>query len=265
VSAEWGQLAGALGVRLEAKLEGPHRLQLRVTQQPDDELRAHLSRLLAHPDAAEVRSLSMHASYPEHPENDFSWALDAIERLPRLERLFVSGARIISYRGITRGLGQPGRLGSWCRRSSYAGSFPNVHTLDLRDEFLEWPANDWPDLEVLILRPRGNRDVRLAWSHVVLEGAFPKLQEVRFPEHDGDELVEVLLTSPLLAQLRRLDCTDNLTHRGADLLAARSDRLLHLDEIWIGSAEIDDSRRGRLTSLLGQRVRFEPRPGHPDL
>jgi hypothetical protein len=128
----------------------------------------------------------------------------------------------------------------------------------------------------LILRPRGNLEARRAWSRVVLGGAFPKLEEVRFPEHDGDELVELLMQSPLLARVRRLDCTDNLTNRGAGLLSQNADRLMHLDEIWLGSGgrreqveplalEIDDAWRRRLKSRFGARVRFEPRPRHPDL
>ena len=100
-----------------------------------------------------------------------------------------------------------------------------------------------------------------------------------------DELFAALLESPFMAQLRRIDLTENITNVGAQLLSEHLESLEHVEELWIGSSdrrrsvermnpgtvyppgtlEIDDAWRSRLRARLGKRLRFEPRPNHPDL
>ena len=108
---------------------------------------------------------------------------------------------------------------------------------------------------------------------------------MRCPENDGDELLATLLESPLLARLRCIDLTDNVTNVGAQQLHVHAERLVNVEELWIGShdrrrtiermnpgreyprgtLEIDDAWRSRLRDKLGKRLRFKPRPNHPDL
>jgi hypothetical protein len=229
-----------------------------------------------------VQSLSL--STKLNSETDFSWIFDQV-RLPLLERLFVS-ARRIDWRGVARLFSGPARLTSACWRARYAGSFPGIRILDIRDAIVEWDECEWPDLEVLILRPRGNYEDWKRTAHTIFRSPLPRVTELRFPENHGDNLVECLVGSPLLRQLRCLDCTESLRNSGAQLLCTEFQQFTHLEQVWVGTCgvdrenyernmpdkefppgtfEIDDAWRNSLKSRLGERVRFDPRPGHPDL
>ncbi|MGN6110919.1 MAG: hypothetical protein ACTHU0_37810 [Kofleriaceae bacterium] len=264
-------------------------LDVGVGHHPDDELCAQLARLFSHPAIATFRHVSLGASGPTMPDTDFRWALDAIATVvpAAFDRLFVGSARILTFDGIARLCASGARIASANWATHYGGAFPGIRFLDLRDALLSWHDCVWPDLEVLVIRPR-HAGRGLAWAREVLASlsSFPRLREVRFPENDGDDLVAALLESPLLPQLRRVDLTDNITDRGAQLLHERADRVAHLDELWIGSSgrrrraierrdpntlfprgtlEIDNAWASRLRARLGSRLRFKPRPGHPDL
>jgi hypothetical protein len=138
----------------------------------------------------------------------------------------------------------------------------------------------------LILRPRhGTSGVPWARKAIAAADTFPTLRELRCPEGDGDELLAALLESPVLRRLRCVDLTDNVSNTGAQQLHAHAERVMHLEELWIGShdrrrriermnpgrayprgtLEIDDGWRSRLRDKLGKRLRFKPRPHHPDL
>lgn len=263
----------ALAPRLELREIGD-QLEVFVTQQPDDDVRAALSSVFAR-----SQRISIGAAFPSLPEVDFVWVLDHV---PAIERLFISGARVATIPNV-----RCTRLGTYNRISRFAGTYDRVRVLDLRDEFLDWGACQWPDVETLILRPRGNPNTRTEWARPLFASAdaFPRLRELRIPEHAGDALMPVVLDSPLLTQLRCLDLTDSVSNAAGQLLHAHADGLLHLDEIWIGSDdwrgsverlnpgvtyprgtfEIDDAWRSRLRAKLGKRLRFKKRPSHPDL
>lgn len=221
------------------------------------------------------------------PESDFRWALDAVGSVRRFDRVFVGSARILTFEGPLAMCAPGARLSCASWRTEYRGAFPGIHTLDLRDMLVTWGECTWPDLEVLILRPRhGEHGMAQAREVLASATSFPRVCEVRFPENDGDDLVAALLESPVLAQLRRVDLTDNITDRGAELLREHADRVAHLDELWIGSTgdrrwqcermspskvyprgtlEISQAWGSRLRARFGRMLRFRKRPGHPDL
>lgn len=274
--------------RVEVRVHG-RALEVLVAHHPDDELRAQLARLFSHPAIAAFHHVSLCASGPTMPETDFRWVLDAIATvLPAaFDHLYVGGARIMAFDGVARLCASGARVVSDNWATHYGGAFPGIRTLDLRDALLSWHDCVWPDLEVLVIRPR-HAGRGLAWARTVIAAlsSLPRLREVRFPEHDGDELVAALLESSLLPQLRRVDLTNNITDRGAQLLYERADRVAHLDELWIGSTgerrrarermnpstefprgtlEIGNAWASRLRGRLGSMLRFKQRPGHPDL
>ncbi len=274
--------------RLTVRPQG-QALEVLVGHHPDEELLAQLASLFSHPAVSVIRHVSLCASGPTMPATDFHWVLDAVatHRRAAFDRMFVGGARLLTFDGIARLCAGGARLASANWTTHYGGAFPAIGTLDLRDALLNWHDCAWPDVEVLILRPR-HAGRGLTWARAVLAApaSFPRLREVRFPENHGDELVAALLESPLLPQLRRIDLTDNVTDRGAHLLHERADRIAHLDELWIGSTgerrrtrermdpgreyprgtlEIDNAWASRLRARLGPTLRFKPRPGHPDL
>jgi uncharacterized protein (TIGR02996 family) len=260
-------------------------ITLAISQQPTDEVRNEVVAVLSHPHLRFLRRLTLGASFPSMPEVDFRWVFDLIaERCapPLLEWLYVDGARVIEYRSAARLLRRPARLGSSCRVAHYPGRYPHVRALDLRDELVAWSDGEWPDVERLTLRPRGNPTRSVAWAGDVLATArsFPRLRELRLMER-ADGVIEHLLGSPLLPQLVELDCTSSITNRGAQLLHANADRFMHLERIWLGSdgrkhridgvslppgtLEIDDGWRSRLKERLGIRLRFEARPNPMEL
>ncbi|NVB77800.1 MAG: hypothetical protein HOV81_05340 [Kofleriaceae bacterium] len=278
-----------LTVRVHARVDGGQSLEVLVGHHPDDELRGQLASLFSHPAIATYRHVSFSASGPTMPDTDFRWVLDAIAtvRPAGFDRLFVSSARIMTFDGVARLCADGARLGSANWATHYRGNFPAIRTLDLRDALLSWHDCVWPDLESLALSPR-HAERGLTWARSVLaaSGSFPRLREVRFPENYGDELVAALLESALLPQLRRVDVTDNITDRGAQLLHDHADRVAHLDELWIGSTghrrryfehmhreteyprgtlEVGNAWASRLRARLGSMLRFKQRRGHPDL
>ena len=121
----------------------------------------------------------------------------------------------------------------------------------------------------------------------------PRLREVRAPEHEAEDVLDLLLASPLLRQLRCLDFTNTLSNRGAAVLYENAAKLDDVEELWVattakrrdawrrfatdaaggrtveaparGQLEITDDWRQRLRQRFGRRVRFDVRPGHPNL
>lgn len=254
-------------------------LEIIVSQQPDDDVCAQLVALLSQ--TPDLEYLSLGASLPTMPEVDFCWALDAIRALLPHERVFLSGARMVSIQNLSCR-----RLGTFNRVTRFHGIFASTRTLDLRDELVELHDSVFPALETLILRPRHAAwGVPWARKAIAAADAFPAIRELRCPENDGDELLAALLESPILERLRCVDLTDNVTNAGAEQIHAHAERLLNLEELWIGSRdrrrqtermnprreyprgtlEIDDAWRSRLRGKLGRRLRFKPRPNHPDL
>lgn len=254
-------------------------LEISVSQQPDDHARAQLVALLSQ--TPDLEHLFLGAGLPTTPEVDFRWALDAIRALVPNARVFLSGARMVSIESLSCR-----RLGTFNRITHFHGAFASVRILDLRDERVELHDSVFPDLDTLILRPR-HAAWGVPWARKAIEAvdAFPAIRELRCPENDGDALLDALLASPLLSRLRCIDLTDNITNGGAQQLHAHADRLTHLEEVWIGAhhrrrqrermnpgrdhprgtLEIDDAWRSRLRDKLGTRLRFKPRPNHPDL
>jgi hypothetical protein len=171
----------------------------------------------------------------------------------------------------------------------------NVRILDVRDVHVErhpssaFPA--WPDLEILILRPRGKRKGR--WAEQVLRSAqpFPRLHEIWAIENQGDMIVDALVTSPVPGQLRHIDPTGSVTNAGAAVLHENASKLDALDEIRLGTRgesrrdrirmsrignpdfqeppmgalEIDGRWRSRLRHRLGARATFDVPARHPHL
>jgi hypothetical protein len=110
-------------------------------------------------------------------------------------------------------------------------------------------------------------------------------------ESQGDALLELLLASPLLPRLRRLDFTDTLTNGGAELLYTNAERLAGVEELCIGSTgeprrqlermarvhdpdfrpppvgelEMDGAWRSRIAQRFRGRARFKVPGGHPNL
>jgi hypothetical protein len=219
-------------------------------------------------------------------EIDVAWMAELLaESQPRrLEFLFISGPRA-EFRADLSLFSRPGWLTTYISHTLFRGVFRNIRVLDLCHGHVQWELVGtgplWPDLEVLILRRfAGNESDYKRWLSVILESpqAAPRLKELRL--HDERPL-DVVLMSPILPQLERLDLTDALTNRGAQLLHAHTERLLHLREILVGDTgdrrrvhqsmhrgnpgyeapkrgllEIDDGWRSRLKQRLGGRVRF---------
>ncbi len=274
-----------LSVQIHGMRDGQiTNLAARVSQQPDDAARLQLVALLSR--LRDVPAISVGATTPELPEVDFRWVLDAVRDLLARERVFLSGARLLTLGPVSCAW-----LGTWNRITCFQGVFRSVLTLDLRDERADIAAATFPDVETLILRPR-HAEWGVPWAREALAaaGSFPVIRELRCPENNGDALFAALVDSPLLPRLRRIDFTDNVTNASAELLHTHLDRFMHLDELWLGSddrrdriyrfkrlpgeaapdyppgtLEIDDAWRSRLEQKLGKRMRYEPRPDHPDL
>ncbi|MDI3286653.1 hypothetical protein [Polyangium sp. 15x6] len=258
--------------------------------------REQVEAVLVHPYTRLLRRLSLGIT----SGGAAPWLVERVaERRPQtLESLFVSGASSVSIDPLRSIFARPGRLGTYNGTSHFgAGPFHGIRMLDVRDQQVDWRPSDvdasWPDLEILVLRPRGSHADSLRWSAQMLSSAraMPKLREVWACESKGDELLEVILASPLLPQLRRLDFTDTLTNRGAALLYSNAERLSGIEEIRIGSTgdrrasivrvarvgapnyeppplgelEIDGPWRSRLARRFGKQIRFKIPVGHPHL
>lgn len=217
---------------------------------------------------------------------------------PSIEYLFVEGASRISLDPIGRLFKLPGRVVTYSHESSFgAGPFHQVRVLDLRDRTLTWDPSGsdvaWPDLEILILRPRGDRADWLRYCEAILGSAraMPRLRELWACESGGDQFLNLLVESPVLQQLRRIDLTDSITNAGAQVLYAHAARLSGVEQICVGSTgewrrsvmnmrsavklgdpapplgalEIDGAWRSRLKQRFGKRVSYRIPAGHPNL
>lgn len=271
-------------------------LTLRVFCEHDASSREQVGAVLAHPYTRFLRKLSLEIAIT----GAATWLLELVaERRPQiLESLFVAGASSVSFDPVSSIFARPGRLGTYNRASHFgAGPFRGIRMLDVRDQQVDWRPSgvdgSWPDLEILVLRPRGSHADSLCWAAQMLSSArtMPRLREVWACESEGDELLEVILASPLLPQLRRLDFTDTLTNRGARSLYINAEKLSGLEEIWVGSTgerrgsiermaragapsyqpaplgemEIDGAWRSRLAQRFRKRIRFKVPAGHPNL
>jgi hypothetical protein len=276
--------------------DGVRALTLRVHGEQDARSLEQARAILGHRYTRSIRDLSLDISTSSPVDGLLAVVGEA--RPPALERLFVSSPSSLTLDLVRSLFAKPGRLTTFSRVACFgAGPFQSVRLLDLRDQQVQWAPSEtevsWPDLEVLILRPRGGREHGRRWATQVLSSAraMPKLREVRAVESRGDDLLEVVLASPLLPQLRRLDFTDNLTNRGAELLYTNAERLAGVEELWIaysgrwrgevermlaarnpmpepppvGELEIDGRWRSRLSQRFRGRARFEIPKGHPDL
>lgn len=271
-------------------------LTLRVSCAQDERSREQVKAILTHPHTRFLEKLSLELAHT----SEGTWLLELIadRRPPMLERLFVASSGSVDLDPVGSLFVRSAFLGTYTRMSRFgAGPFRGVRTLDLRDQLVDWrPAetdSSWPDLEILVLRPRGNRREGLSWAAQVLGSGrvLPRLREVWACESQGDALLGLVLASPLLPQLRRLDFTDTLTNQGAELLYTNAERLSGVEEIWIGSTgrwrdevermarvarskyqsppagelEIDGPWRSRLAHRFKKRVRFKIPAGHPHL
>jgi hypothetical protein len=287
--------------RLDCKatlLEGVvHQLDLHVPEVPDPASCTAIDAILKHPHTRDVRRLGISRSCEEWPrptDSDFGWVLDLIARVARpaaLEWLFVHEPAKTTMDPIARFARTPRTLVSYNKLTRFvSATFRGVERLDLRDTDVEWScsADAFPDLTTLIIRPRGPNEIGARWATAIFARprVLPRLREVRAPEERGDDVLDLLLPSPLLDQLRCLDFTNALTDRGAMALYENASRLEDVEELWIattterrhrwaaharaalpppGNLEITDAWRQRLRQRFGRRVRFDVRPHHPDL
>lgn len=214
----------------------------------------------------------------------------------RLDWLFVSAPVSASMEGLSRFSAKPRALVTWNKLTHFGRlPFPGIELLDLRNTDVAWTAlpGAFPELRTLILRPRGPKTIGPRWTESIFArpDVVPALRELRAPEHCADEIIERLVDSPLLGQLRVLDCTTALTNRGAKIIYENAARFEGLEELWIastrerrrqwarfardagsvapapapGELEITDDWGSRLLQRLGRRLRFEVRPGHLNL
>jgi hypothetical protein len=281
---------------------GVENLDIRMPGERLDENERQLAAVLDHPDVRLVRQLDVQFFFSA-PREDIRlyrprWALEAVaaRRFPLLDGMFVSASGPVGIDPLASAFQQPAVLGTSNPGSYFGeGPFANMRVLDLRDGHVEWHPSDrfpsWPDLEILILRPRGNRKDR--WAEQVLRSAqpFPKLREVWAVEGQGDMIVGALVASPLLGQLRRIDLTGSVTNAGAAVLHENASNLEALEEICLGTPgedrrelikyarvtnpsfeeppmgamEIDDAWRSRLRQRLGRRATFDVAAGYPHL
>jgi hypothetical protein len=278
-----------------------HQIDLVVPEVPDEPSHQSIARILSHGHAREVRRVTLARSleaWPRPKDLDFGWVLATLAdiRLPtKLEWLFIHVPATTTMDAVGRFATAPRALVTYNRLSRFGpGPYPGIALLDLRDHDVEWSceANAFPDLSTLILRPRGSRAMGARWVEAIFArpAATPLLREVRVPEHWGDDVLSFLLTSPLLPQLRCLDLTNALTNRGAAILYQSPRKLEGVEELWVattrqrreewerlavgaratpdpapGELEITDDWRRRLRQRFGRRVRFDVRPGHPNL
>ena len=279
-----------------------HQIDLYVPEVPDAASRDAIAAILNHPRALEVRRLGVSRSCEEWPrptDLDFGWVLDALAevgRPARLEWLFVHEPAKTTMDPIARFATKPRALVTYNKLTRFvSGTFTGVELLDLRDTDVEWScgADAFPDLTTLIVRPRGPKKIGAQWASSLFARpeVLPRLRELRAPEERGDEVVDLLLASPLLAQLRCLDFTNALTDRGAAALYEDAAKLDHVEQLWVattierrhqwaalarqagaratlpllGELEITDAWRHRLRERFGRRVRFDVRPRHPNL
>jgi hypothetical protein len=281
--------------------QGVEHLRIDMPGNRLDENERQLAAVLDHPDVRLVRHLDIQFSPGAWQDIRLyrpRWALEAVaaRRFPLLDGMFVSAAGPVGIDPLASAFQQPAALGTFNSGSRYGeGPFANVRILDLRDAHVEWHPSDrfpcWPDLEILILRPRGKREDR--WPDQVLQSAqpFPKLREVWAVEGQGDLIVNALVASPLLGQLRRINLTGSVTNAGAAVLHENASKLDALEEICLGTPaqdrrnlieyvrvtnpsfeeppmgtmEVDDAWRGRLRQRLGARVTFDVAARHPHL
>src|SRR5262249_3486004 len=130
--------------------------------------------------------------------------------------------------------------------------FIGIELLDLRDDDVDWScrAGDFPDLATLVVRPR-HKKIGARWVSPILSrpDVFPTLRELRAPEYHADDILEMLLASPLLPQLRGLDFTNGLTNRGAKALY-ESTVLDHVEELWVATT---NQRRREYEKMLSAK------------
>jgi hypothetical protein len=257
--------------------------------------------ILGHDLAKDVRRIGLSRSvesWPRAPDVDFGWTLDAIAgglQTRALEWLFVSAPIRTSFDHVARFATRPKTLVTWTGLARFDGvSFAGIERLDLRDTDVDWTplSGAFPELATLIVRPRGPASKGAPWVDAIFArpDAVPALRELRAPEHHADEVLERLVGSPVVAQLRCLDFTNALSNRGARVLYDAAEVLAHVDEIWIastkerraewmrmagarapvtppplGELEITNDWASRLRQRYGRRLRFDVRPRHPDL
>jgi hypothetical protein len=201
LSDELQALAPSFKVRVGWRRGGVRHLEIRMPGGARDDNERQLAAVLDHPDVRLVRQVDISCFFPGALE-DPRWALRALaaRRFPSLDGMYLSASGPVGLDPLGVAFQQPAVLMSMCTGtgSSYGeGPFANVRILDLRDAHVEWHPADrfpsWPDLEILILRPRGNRKDR--WAEQVLRSAqpFPKLREVWAIENQGDMIVDALV------------------------------------------------------------------------
>lgn len=299
LNADLSELAPSFHVSAEGRRGTVSRLDIRLPGERRDENERQLAALLEHPRLRPVREMTISFSFPGTQE-DPQWALAmlAARRFEMLDAIFVTARGPVGLEPLASAFRRPGALGTWIvgRGSSFGdGPYANVQILDLRDAHVEWNptsrAPSWPDLEILILRPRGDRKDR--WAEQILRSPqpFPKLREVWAPEYEGDAIIDMLVRSPVLGQLRRLDLTGAVTNTGAAALAENAQKLEAIDELCLGSPgnqrrellqmvrvtnpgfaeppmgtlEIDDAWQDRLRRRFGKKVSFRVPDQHPHL
>ena len=299
LSADLRALAPSFHVSAEGHRGTVSRLDIRLPGERRDENVRQLAALLDHPHLRPVREMTVSFSF-QGAHEDPQWALGmlAARRFDSLDAMFVTARGPVALEPLASAFRRPAALGTWIvgRGSSFAdGPYANVQILDLRDAHVEWNpssrAPSWPDLEILILRPRGDRKDR--WAEQILRSPqpFPKLREVWAPEYEGDAIIDVLVRSPVLGQLRRLDLTGSVTNAGAAVLAENAQKLEAIDELYLGSPgkqrralmqmarvtnprfaepplgtlEIDDAWQSRLRERLGEKVSFRVPEQYPHL
>lgn len=234
--------------------------------------------------AGHVRHVSL--AVPSHYDVVSSDILTALRPVsPSLISLFLSVGSL-RLDALATWPNPPRRLATWCRRvEAGATRLSGVLHLDLRDASVTAEAI-WPDVEVVVLRPRGHS---LDWvAPLITETKFPRLKEIWILENLGDELIDIVTLLPIASRLRRLDLTNALTNRGAAILISRADSLTAseivvadngyrrrqeeaLNSVWKrpmppkGELEVDDAWRTRLRQKFGRRVSFRVPVGHPHL
>lgn len=279
-----------------------HQLDLFVPEVDDEASREGIASIMNHPHTQAVHKLTIARSCEEWPrpvDLDFGWVLVTLAGLgrpARLESLFVTEQGPTTMDAVGRFASKPRRLATFNKLTRFgAGPFPGVEVLDLRDTDVAWACapSAFPDLVTMILRPRGPPTIGARWAKPIFDRAevFPLLRELRSPESRGDELLALLLDSPLCEQLRCLDFTNALTNRGAALLCENASKLANVEDLWLattsqrrdeltrfardarsttalpplGELEVTDDWRARLRQRFGRRLHLDVRPGHPGL